>query len=181
MDFLQRTIEVIDVNLVYCLVPMIATLITVRWIYKDKFQVRKALIWIKWFMIAYTLVSFLYYLFLWTTDPESVAISSRATGPYKWAYWLMFLGTLSPLLLLFKRIGSNAYLMLTIAILMKVGMYMERFIILFTSFHRDYLSDWAVSVSTPFLGLILILLQGIGLAVVLLVVLELIKKRPSEV
>ncbi|NLE56854.1 MAG: polysulfide reductase NrfD, partial [Planctomycetes bacterium] len=75
---------------------------------------------------------------------ERFAFANRAAGPYAWAYWIMiFCNVVSPQLLWFRRIRRSALLMYPIVILINVGMWFERFVIIVTSLHRDYLpSSW---------------------------------------
>jgi molybdopterin-containing oxidoreductase family membrane subunit len=75
---------------------------------------------------------------------ERFAFANRASGPYAWAYWIMIFGNVvSPQLLWFRRFRRSALLMYPIVILINVGMWFERFVIIVTSLHRDYLpSSW---------------------------------------
>jgi molybdopterin-containing oxidoreductase family membrane subunit len=75
---------------------------------------------------------------------ERFAFMNRALGPYAWAYWTMVLcNVAAPQLLWFRRIRRSALLMYPIVILVNVGMWFERFVIVVTSLHRDYLpSSW---------------------------------------
>ncbi len=75
---------------------------------------------------------------------ERYAFMNRAVGPYAWAYWTMFsCNVIFPQLLWFKKIRRSALLMYPIIILINVGMWFERFVIVVSSLHRDYLpSSW---------------------------------------
>lgn len=75
---------------------------------------------------------------------ERFAFLNRASGPYAWAYWTMVIcNVVTPQLLWFKRIRRSALLMYPIVLLINVGMWFERFVIIVTSLHRDYLpSSW---------------------------------------
>jgi molybdopterin-containing oxidoreductase family membrane subunit len=68
----------------------------------------------------------------------------RALGFYAPVYWLMIAcNVLLPQLLWFKRIRLNPQLLFVIALLINVGMWTERFIIIVTSLHNDFLpSSW---------------------------------------
>lgn len=77
---------------------------------------------------------------------EMYAFINRATGPYAWAYWIMVSCNLFvPQMLWFKKVRTNIPAMFVISILVNVGMWFERFVIIVTSLHRDYLpSSWAM-------------------------------------
>jgi molybdopterin-containing oxidoreductase family membrane subunit len=73
-----------------------------------------------------------------------VFFSSRATGPFAWAYWIMvFCNVAAPQLLWSKRIRRSPIAIFAIAILINIGMWFERFVIIVTSLSRDALpSSW---------------------------------------
>ncbi len=75
---------------------------------------------------------------------ERFAFMNRAFGPYAWAYWTMVsCNVLIPQLLWIRKIRRSALLMYPIVILINVGMWFERFVIIVTSLHRDYLpASW---------------------------------------
>jgi molybdopterin-containing oxidoreductase family membrane subunit len=75
---------------------------------------------------------------------EWYAMTNRALGPYRWGYWgMVACNVLIPQLLWFRRIRRSPLLMYPIVILVNVGMWLERFVIIVTSLHRDYLpSSW---------------------------------------
>jgi hypothetical protein len=71
---------------------------------------------------------------------------NRATGPYWWAYAMLILcNILTPQLLWFKRVRINVPLLFCIALVINCGMWLERFVIVVTSLHRDFLpSAWGM-------------------------------------
>jgi len=75
---------------------------------------------------------------------ERYVFLNRALGPYAWAYWTMVISNVCvPQLLWFKKIRRSALLMYAVVILVNVGMWFERFVIVVTSLHRDFLpSSW---------------------------------------
>lgn len=75
---------------------------------------------------------------------ELYAFKNRAFGPYWWAYWTMITcNVISPHLFWFKMIRTNMLLVWIIAAIVNVGMWFERFVIIVTSLHRDYLpASW---------------------------------------
>ncbi len=76
---------------------------------------------------------------------EVFAFMNRAFGDYFWAYWIMFsCNVIFPQLFWFKKIRRSIPLMFSLAVLVNVGMWFERFVITVTSLSRDYLpSSWA--------------------------------------
>lgn len=83
---------------------------------------------------------------------EGFAFVNRAFGQYAWAYWTMIAcNVLFPQLFWFKKIRTNLPAMMAICILVNVGMWFERFVIVCTSLARDFLpSSWGYFVPTPF-------------------------------
>jgi molybdopterin-containing oxidoreductase family membrane subunit len=75
---------------------------------------------------------------------ERYVFINRATGPYWWAYWTMVTcNVISPQLFWSKRLRTSLPVMFVISILINIGMWFERFVIIVTSLHRDYLpSSW---------------------------------------
>jgi molybdopterin-containing oxidoreductase family membrane subunit len=79
-------------------------------------------------------------------EAEQYAFINRATGPYWWAYAsMMTCNVISPQLFWFKKIRTNLAATFVISIIVNIGMWFERFVIIVTSLHRDYLpSSWAM-------------------------------------
>jgi len=77
---------------------------------------------------------------------EQYAFLNRATGPYWWSYWLMMTcNVISPQVMWSKKIRTNIMASFIISIVVNVGMWFERFVIIVTSLHRDYLpSSWTM-------------------------------------
>tara|TARA_A100001037_G_C15083613_1_gene605489 strand:+ start:50 stop:1474 length:1425 start_codon:yes stop_codon:yes gene_type:complete len=75
---------------------------------------------------------------------EAYAFQNRAFGPYWWAYWIMIsCNVLSPQFFWFKKIRTNMVYVFILSIFVNIGMWFERFVIVVTSLHRDYLpSNW---------------------------------------
>jgi len=94
---------------------------------------------------------------------EQFVFLNRAMGPYAWAYWIMVTcNVVSPQLLWFRRVRANLVAVFALSIVVNIGMWFERFVIIVTSLHRDYLpSSWADY--TPTLIEILTLLGTFGL------------------
>ena len=77
---------------------------------------------------------------------EQYAFLNRATGPYAWAYWaMMSCNVFSPQFMWFKRLRTSIMFSFFISIVVNIGMWFERFVIIVTSLHRDYLpSSWTM-------------------------------------
>ncbi len=94
---------------------------------------------------------------------EQFAFKNRAMGPFAWAYWIMITcNVISPQLLWFKKLRTNLIFVFALSIVINIGMWFERFVIIVTSLHRDFLpSSWASY--TPTIIEILTLLGSFGL------------------
>jgi molybdopterin-containing oxidoreductase family membrane subunit len=75
---------------------------------------------------------------------EMFAFANRALGPYAWAYWIMVsCNVLTPQLFWFKKARTHLGLLFVTSIFINIGMWFERFVIVVTSLHRDFLpSSW---------------------------------------
>ena len=85
---------------------------------------------------------------------------NRLRGPYAPLYWALILcNSLVPQVLWFRRARRNVVLLFVVALVVNVGMWLERFIIVVTSLHRDFLPsscgmyyptrwDWATFIGT---------------------------------
>ena len=65
-------------------------------------------------------------------------------APYWWAYWSMITcNVITPHLFWSKKIRTNMIIVWLLSIVVNIGMWFERFVIIVTSLHRDYLpSSW---------------------------------------
>ncbi|MEB2781780.1 NrfD/PsrC family molybdoenzyme membrane anchor subunit [Algoriphagus persicinus] len=79
-------------------------------------------------------------------EAEQYAFINRATGPYWWAYAsMMTCNVVSPQLFWIKKIRTSIVATFALSIVVNIGMWFERFVIIVTSLHRDYLpSSWAM-------------------------------------
>ncbi|PYS23308.1 MAG: hydrogenase [Acidobacteria bacterium] len=77
---------------------------------------------------------------------ERFMIWNRMHGPYGHYYWaLIFCNGLTPQLLWFKKIRANLMWLWLISVVVSIGMWLERFVIVVTSLHRDFLpSSWGM-------------------------------------
>jgi molybdopterin-containing oxidoreductase family membrane subunit len=71
---------------------------------------------------------------------------NRAAGPYWYLYWgLLFCNVLAPQVLWVKRVRRNPPALFVVALVVLVGMWLERYVIVVTSLHRDFLpSSWGM-------------------------------------
>jgi len=83
---------------------------------------------------------------------EGFVFRNRAFGPYAWAYSIMFTcNALVPQLFWFRRLRRHPAVLFAVAILVNVGMWFERYVIVVTSLHRDFLpSSWGMYSMTFF-------------------------------
>jgi Ni/Fe-hydrogenase subunit HybB-like protein len=91
---------------------------------------------------------------------ERYMIWNRMHGPYAQYYWtLIFCNIITPQFLWSKKIRSNLIALWIISLIVSIGMWLERFVIVVTSLHRDFLPtswgmyqptqwDWAMFVGT---------------------------------
>jgi len=98
---------------------------------------------------------------------ERFVSANRMFGPYGWAYWLLlFCNLVTPQLMWFKRFRTSVGWLFAVAMVVNVGMWVERFVIVVGSLHRDFVPsswgmysptfwDWATFVGT--IGLFLTL------------------------
>ena len=102
-------------------------------------------------LLTGTLVGFCYlteFFVAWYSGNlyERFAFINRATGPYAWAYWTMMSCNLFlPQILWSRRLRTSIPVLFALSLLVNVGMWFERFVIIVTSLHRDYLpSSWTM-------------------------------------
>jgi Ni/Fe-hydrogenase subunit HybB-like protein len=111
-------------------------------------------------IVAYGYLMEIFYAWYSATSYEQYMVENRFSGPYAPLYWALILANvLIPQALWSKRVRTSTLLLFGIALVINVGMWLERFIIIVTSLHRDYLPsswdmyyptvwDWATYVGT---------------------------------
>jgi molybdopterin-containing oxidoreductase family membrane subunit len=119
-------------------------------------------------MVAYGYAMEAFFAWYSANTYEEYVTVNRATGPYAPAYWaLIVCNVIAPQLLWIRRVRTHAVVLWIVAIISNIGMWLERFVIVVTSLHRDYLPsswdmyyptfwDWSTFIGT--LGLFLFLL-----------------------
>ena len=100
-------------------------------------------------LLTGTMVGFCYlteiFIAWYSNNPyERFVFINRAAGPYAWAFWtMMTCNLLLPQLLWSRRLRRSIPVLLAISITTNIGMWFERFVIIVTSLHRDFLpSSW---------------------------------------
>jgi Ni/Fe-hydrogenase subunit HybB-like protein len=95
-------------------------------------------------------------------------IINRMTGPYAFFYWMLIACNIAiPQIMWLRSVRNNVAILFVISLIVNVGMWLERFVIVVISLHRDFLPsswgmyyptrwDWATYVGT--IGLFLTLL-----------------------
>ncbi|MGE3176473.1 MAG: NrfD/PsrC family molybdoenzyme membrane anchor subunit [Vicinamibacterales bacterium] len=101
---------------------------------------------------------------------ETFMMWNRMTGPYWWSYALLILcNVVTPQLLWSRRVRTSVPVLFVISLIVNVGMWLERFVIVVTSIHRDFLPsswgrfsptfwDWSTYIGTMGLFVLLLLL-----------------------
>jgi molybdopterin-containing oxidoreductase family membrane subunit len=81
---------------------------------------------------------------------EQAAFWHRMTGPYAIQYWsLVACNIVAPQFLWFKRVRSSPVLLFIASIVVLVGMWLERFMIIVSSLAQDFLpSSWGIFQAT---------------------------------
>lgn len=89
---------------------------------------------------------------------EQFAFINRAFGEYAWAYWIMFsCNVFVPQVFWSKKMRTSIPVMFVVSILINVGMWFERFVIVVTSLSKDFLpANWDYYSPTLFDWLVLI-------------------------
>jgi len=106
---------------------------------------------------------------------EFFLMINRAAGPYRYWYWsLISCNILIPQLFWFKKVRTSIASLFLISCVVLVGMWLERFIIVIVSLHRDFMPsawghytatriDWAVLIGSlgMFTTFMLLFLRGL--------------------
>ena len=81
---------------------------------------------------------------------EMFMIKNRMSGPYALLYWLLILcNVVAVQAMWFKKVRTTPALLFIVAMFVNVGMWLERFVIIVTSLHRDFLpSSWGMYQAT---------------------------------
>jgi molybdopterin-containing oxidoreductase family membrane subunit len=80
-----------------------------------------------------------------------MTFTNRMFGPYAWSYWSLILcNGLAPQVLWWKKMRTNIPVLFTVSLIVSVGMWLERFVIIVTSLSFDYVpSAWGMYYPQP--------------------------------
>ena len=97
-------------------------------------------------IVAYGYVMEIFMAWYNGTAFETYMIRNRVLGPYWFQYWsLIACNILIPQLLWFKKVRTSAPVLFVLALVINTGMWLERYIIIVTSLHRDFMpSAWGM-------------------------------------
>ncbi len=130
---------------------VLTLLVLVRWVYslQNLITIKHLENMCKVMLATGTIVGFAYgteFFIAWysANQYERFTFMNRAFGPYAWAYWTMLLcNVVSPQFFWFKKIRTSIPAMFVLSIFINIGMWFERFVIIATSLHRDFLpASW---------------------------------------
>jgi len=112
----------------------------------DHLEVMNKIIMTTGMMVGYAYASEFFIAWYSGNDYERYIFLNRALGPYAWAYWIMVsCNVIIPQLFWFRKIRRSILVMFIISIFVNIGMWFERFVIIVTSLHRDFLpSSWGM-------------------------------------
>ncbi len=84
------------------------------------------------------------------TPYEKYMIANRMFGPYGWVFWLLMLfNVLAPQALWSRRVRENVPALFILSLCVLLGMWLERFVIVIVSLHRDFMpSAWGMYAPT---------------------------------
>jgi Ni/Fe-hydrogenase subunit HybB-like protein len=121
-----------------------------RWYNLEDFITMKHIDWMSKIMLATGLIVFygylseIFYAFYSANEFEIFMMKNRMFGPYAPYYWaLLFCNGVVPQILWAKSMRYNLKVVWWISVVVSIGMWLERFIIIPVSLHRDFLpSSW---------------------------------------
>jgi Ni/Fe-hydrogenase subunit HybB-like protein len=97
-------------------------------------------------IVVYGYVNEVFFAWYGANMYEGYMVSNRMTGPYSVFYWsLIAINACMIQLFWFRSVRDNVGLLFVLSLLANVGMWLERFIIIVTSLHRDFLpASWDI-------------------------------------
>ncbi len=101
-------------------------------------------------IVAYGYANEAFFAWYSANEYEVYMMWGRMTGPYAWSYWVLIsINVVMIQLFWFKRVRNNLALLFVLSLLVNVGMWLERFVIIVTSLSRDFLpSSWDIFTPT---------------------------------
>lgn len=97
-------------------------------------------------IILYSYLSEYFFAYYSGDQYERYVELNRAFGGYAFMYWILILcNVLLPQLLWFRKLRTNVMFLFVLSIFVNVGMWTERYVIVVTSLHHDFLpSSWGM-------------------------------------
>jgi molybdopterin-containing oxidoreductase family membrane subunit len=97
-------------------------------------------------IVAYSYMMETFMAFYSGNSYDQYMMMNRMTGPYAVVYWVLIASNLlSPQVLWWSKIRRNVLALFVVALVIQTGMWLERFVIVVTSLHRDFLpSSWGM-------------------------------------
>jgi molybdopterin-containing oxidoreductase family membrane subunit len=115
---------------------------------------------------------------------DTFTLWNRLHGPYQFFYWLLLICNIGiPQLLWIRRLRTNTIGLFLVSLVILVGMWLERFVIVVMSLHRDFLnSSWGMYYPTrwdwmTFIGTIGMFLAAMFLFVRILPMISIFEMR----
>jgi len=101
-------------------------------------------------IVAYGYAMEAFFAWYSASNYEFFELKNRALGPMAWGYWcLITFNILIPQVLWIRKVRLSPILLFFVSIVVLVGMWLERFVIVVISLHRDFLpSSWGTYVAT---------------------------------
>src|SRR5712691_2741488 len=101
-------------------------------------------------IVAYAYVNEAFYAWYSGSLYEQFMLQNRQTGPYGAFYWMLIaINGCMIQLFWFRKVRDNIVVLFILSLLVNVGMWLERFVIIVVSLHRDFLpSSWAMYAPT---------------------------------
>jgi molybdopterin-containing oxidoreductase family membrane subunit len=97
-------------------------------------------------MVAYGYGMEAFYSYYSANTFEEFLQRNRMTGPYAHTYWSLILCNCVLIQFLwFKKVRSTVWMLLVLSIVVNIGMWLERYVIVVTSLHRDFVpAAWGI-------------------------------------
>ncbi len=117
-----------------------------RYITLQHIELMNTIIVVTGSMVGIAYLSELFISWYSGVEYESYAFLNRFSGPYAWSYWsMMTCNVITPQLFWFKKVRRSLVASFILSIFVNIGMWFERFVIIVTSLHRDYVpSNWSM-------------------------------------
>ena len=101
-------------------------------------------------IVAYSYVTEVFTAFYSGDRFDIFTVLNRVGGPYAWIYWTVIAcNVICPQALWWRSVRGRPATLFVIAVIVNIGMWFERFMIIVTGLHRDFLpSSWGYFVPT---------------------------------